>query len=69
MCRRGCARNADPALRVLVEARKNAAHQMRLEAPLTLHLPRRAGGHGTRSAPALWSARALAFCPWLGTKN
>lgn len=51
------ARNGEAALRLLVEARKNAAHHVRLEAPLTLH----AGKTGT------WTAQALRFCPWLGT--
>ena len=42
---------------VLVEARKDARPDMRIEAPLTLHADGR--GHGL-------SPEALAFCPWLG---
>ncbi|MBQ3059494.1 MAG: methyltransferase domain-containing protein [Desulfovibrio sp.] len=49
-----------PATRLLLEARKNAAAQPVLEAPLTLHIPGPA-------APARWTRRALAFCPWLHT--
>ena len=94
----------EPARRVLVEARKNAAHDTVLETPLILHdaLRTNAPGSnapetrvpgtkaaetnapdsdkphnnalcdnkpcGSRSCAAgpLWSARALAFCPWLG---
>ena len=54
-----------PALRVLVLARKNTAHQCEIEAPLTLH----AGKHSTPPADTgspRWSAQALRFCPWLG---
>lgn len=48
-----------PAMRVLALARKNAAHQCVLEAPLTLHSAQ------TATDGAHWSARALRFCPWL----
>ncbi len=51
-----------PATRLLAEARKDAAPELRLESPLTLH--RRQSGPTTRSSP-LWTAQALAFCPWL----
>ena len=99
----------EPARRVLVEARKNAAHDTVLKTPLILHDAPRTnapGGNapgrnapetrvpGTKAAETnapdsdkphnnalcdnkpcgskfcaggpLWSARALAFCPWLG---
>ena len=97
----------EPALRVLVEARKNAAHDTVLETPLILHdaLRTNAPGSnapetrvpgtkaaetnapdsdkphnnslcdnkpcGSRSCAAgpLWSAEALAFCPWLGVAD
>ena len=49
-----CPRAGEPAKRVLVLARKDAAAQCRLEAPLPLH-------HGQG-----WSREALTFCPWLG---
>lgn len=49
-----CARAGEPALRVLVLARKDAAPQCRLEPPLPLH-------EGPGRHPA-----ALRFCPWLG---
>lgn len=52
------ARAGRPALRVLAEARKDAAHDVVLDAPLSLHGPR--GGEASR-----WSAAALRFCPWL----
>ena len=59
-----------PALRVLVLARKNAAHQCAIEAPLTLHTDKGdADMTGTAQATAAsprWSAQALRFCPWLG---
>ena len=69
-----------PALRVLVLARKNAAHQCAIEAPLTLHVGKPRGGkqdtaqtesgqtdtaQATTVSPR-WSAQALRFCPWLG---
>ncbi len=47
-----------PATRVLIEARRGAAHDMVLETPLTLH----AAGH---AAARRWTAAALRFCPWL----
>ena len=89
----------EPARRVLVEARKNAAHDMVLETPLILHDAPGSNAPepitpGTKAAEtnapdsnkphsnalcdndpcgskccaggSLWSARALAFCPWLG---
>ncbi len=97
----------EPARRVLVEARKNAAHDTVLETPLILHdaLRTNAPGSnapetrvpgtkaaetnapdsdkphnnslcdnkpcGSRSCAAgpLWSAEALAFCPWLGVAD
>ena len=97
----------EPARRVLVEARKNAAHDTVLETPLILHdaLRTNAPGSnapetrvpGTKAAETnapdsdkphnnalcdnkpcgskscaggpLWSARALAFCPWLGVAD
>ena len=49
-----CPRAGEPAKRVLVLARKDAAAQCLLEAPLPLH-------HGQG-----WSPEALAFCSWLG---
>ena len=59
-----------PALRVLVLARKNAAHQCAIEAPLTLHAGKTSTKlTGTAQATAgepRWSAQALRFCPWLG---
>lgn len=48
-----CPRAGEFAKRVLVLARKDAAAQCRLEAPLPLH-----DGQG-------WSREALTFCPWL----
>ena len=51
-----------PATRLLAEARKNAAPELRLEAPLTLH--RQQPGATARTFP-LWTARALTFCPLL----
>ncbi len=102
----------EPARRVLVEARKNAAHDTVLETPLILHdapgsnapgsnapdgktpetrvpgtkaaetnAPDSDKPHnnslcdnkpcGSRSCAAgpLWSAEALAFCPWLGVAD
>ena len=84
----------EPARRVLVEARKNAAHDTVLETPLILHDAPGSDAPGTKAAETnapdsdkphnnalcdnkpcgskfcaggpLWSARALAFCPWLG---
>ncbi|MBQ9407611.1 MAG: methyltransferase domain-containing protein [Desulfovibrio sp.] len=47
-------RPGQSATRVLVAARKNAAHDMELHAPLLLHGP----GQG-------WTAAALEFCPHL----
>ena len=49
-----CPRAGEAAKRVLVLARKDAAAQCRLEAPLPLH------------DGQCWSRGALAFCPWLG---
>jgi tRNA1Val (adenine37-N6)-methyltransferase len=46
-----------PALRVLVEARYGAAHDVCLEAPLTLH--------SKVADTSSWTPRALRFCPWL----
>ena len=59
-----------PALRVLVLARKNAAHQCAIETPLTLHVGKTithktSEGKTTAGSPR-WSAQALRFCPWLG---
>ncbi|WP_154512064.1 tRNA1(Val) (adenine(37)-N6)-methyltransferase [Desulfovibrio porci] len=51
-----------PATRLLAQTRKGAAPEPRLEAPLTLH--RQQPGRAARTTP-LWTARALAFCPWL----
>ena len=51
-----------PATRLLVEARKDAAAELRLEAPLTLH--RKQSRQAARAVP-FWTSRALAFCPWL----
>ncbi len=51
-----------PATRLLAEARKDAAPELRLEAPLTLH--RQRPDQTARTSP-LWTTRALAFCPWL----
>lgn len=50
-----------PARRLLVLARKGAAHEPRLLAPLTLH---RAAPAHEGSSPR-WTAAARAFCPWL----
>ena len=49
-----------PAMRVLALARKNAAHQTEIAAPLTLHT-----ANPLKDGPS-WSAQALRFCPWLG---
>ena len=49
-----CPCAGEAAKRVLVLARKDAAAQCRLEAPLPLH------------DGQCWSRGALAFCPWLG---
>ncbi len=51
-------RAGGPALRVLVEARKNAAHDATLEAALYLH-------DTPSTGETLWTAQALRFCPWL----
>lgn len=51
-------RQGEPARRVLALARRGAAHDLALDAPLTLHRPPRG------PAPA-WTAAALRFCPWL----
>ena len=51
-----------PATRLLAEARKDAAAELRLEAPLTLH--RKQSGRTAQARPS-WTSRALAFCPWL----
>ena len=102
----------EPARRVLVEARKNAAHDTVLETPLILHDAPGSNAPGSNApdgktpetrvpgtkaaetnAPdsdkphnnalcdnkpcgskfcaggPLWSARALAFCPWLGVAD
>ena len=69
-----------PALRVLVLARKNAAHQCAIETPLTLHVgktithktsegktsPTRTSTAPKSTSEPRWSAQALRFCPWLG---
>ena len=52
------ARAGGPALRVLVEARKGAAHDTVLEAPLYLH-------GDTFDGTPHWTDEALLFCPWL----
>ena len=54
-----------PALRVLVLARKNTAHQCAIEAPLTLHPGKHCKPPADTGSPRL-SAQALRFCPWLG---
>ena len=54
-----------PALRVLVLARKNTAHQCAIEAPLTLHTGKHCKPPADTGSPR-WSAQALRFCPWLG---
>ena len=54
-----------PALRVLVLARKNTAHQCAIEAPLTLHTGKHCKPPADTGSPRL-SAQALRFCPWLG---
>ena len=54
-----------PALRVLVLARKNTAHQCAIEAPLTLHPGKHCKPPADTGSPR-WSAQALRFCPWLG---
>lgn len=51
---------AKPALRILALARKHAAHETTIEAPLSLHAEASAKG-----GPQ-WSPQALHFCPWLG---
>lgn len=61
------ARGSEPALRILAEARKDAAHDLRLESPLTLHGQNARRTAGTTARAATWSARALRFCPWLAT--
>ena len=53
-----------PALRVLVLARKNTAHQCAIEAPLTLHTGKHCKPPADTGSPR-WSAQALRFCPWL----
>ncbi len=75
------AHRAKPALRILALARKNAAHETVIEAPLTLHArasgtescPQRVSqysgqysGQHSGQWPAQWSGQALRFCPWLG---
>lgn len=47
-----------PALRLLVEARRDAASDCRLLPPLFLHALERGSGPG-------WTPEALHFCPWL----
>ncbi|MCR5562698.1 MAG: N-6 DNA methylase [Desulfovibrio sp.] len=64
------ARRGESASRVLVEARRDAADDLRLEAPLVLHpssflppspsLPRGSEPHGVN-----WTDEAIRFCPWL----
>ena len=54
-----------PALRVLVLARKNTAHQCAIEAPLTLHTGKHCKPPADTGSPR-WSTQALRFCPWLG---
>lgn len=63
-----------PALRVLVLARKNTAHQCTIEAPLTLHAGKARTDQSGKSqvdtaqgttGGSRWSAQALRFCPWL----
>ena len=50
------------ALRILTLARKNSAHETKIETPLTLHSSSVTGcGNGVPR----WSAQALRFCPWL----
>lgn len=61
------ARRSDPALRILVEARKNAAPDLRLENPLTLHAQGKRRTTSATAQAAIWSAQALRFCPWLAT--
>lgn len=56
------ARAGGPALRILVESRKNAVHDTVLEAPLCLH------GDPPDAKP-LWTAEALRFCPWLSRND
>lgn len=51
-----------PALRLLVEARRDAAADCRLLPPLFLHTPERDNGPG-------WTPEALDFCPWLGREG
>lgn len=51
-----------PALRLLVEARRDAAADCRLLPPLFLHAPNRGNGPG-------WTPEALDFCPWLGREG
>lgn len=56
------ARAHEPALRLLVEASKDAAPDCRLLPPLCLH-----AHHGEHTT---WSREALDFCPWLaGSRN
>lgn len=52
-------RSGDAPRRILIMARKHAAHDLKWEKPLVLHGPR-------RSAASTLSPEALAFCPWLG---
>lgn len=51
-----------PAIRLLAEARRDAAADCRLLPPLFLHAPQRGAG------PA-WTPEALDFCPWLAEKR
>lgn len=47
-----------PAIRLLAEARRDAASDCRLLPPLFLHAPQ-------RGARPTWTPEALDFCPWL----
>lgn len=66
------AHRTKPALRILSLARKNAAHETLIEAPLTLHTGASINvSRGTSSVMGggtggpRWSAQVLRFCPWL----
>lgn len=55
-------RAGEPAVRLLLEARKDAAHDILLEEALYLHPSQHDTG-------ARWTAQALRFCPFLGSTS
>lgn len=56
------------AMRILALARKHAAHETTIEAPLTLHAATspEGGPQPSDQRSEQWSEQALRFCPWLG---